>query len=151
MAQNGLWNLAGEKMLQDRGVLLKKEGDVVREYKAMHEEKFLSSWLREDVDGIEEGRTERKRLERRKVGVVRRMVEREEEKTVVVKRRCDNLVVGDAVEEFSHVEDSDGCGISWDDLLCDRCDLSWWVPEVSSSALVGTDVLDSSSSLVVMS
>ena len=26
----------------------------VREYKAMHEEMFLSSWLREDVEGTEE-------------------------------------------------------------------------------------------------
>ena len=33
----GLWNLAREKMLQDRGALPKEEGDIVREYKAMHE------------------------------------------------------------------------------------------------------------------
>ena len=44
------------KMLQDRGALPKEEGDVVREYKAMHEENFLSSWLRKDVDGKEERR-----------------------------------------------------------------------------------------------
>ena len=37
MAQKGLWNLVREKMLQDRGALPKEEGDVVREYKAMHE------------------------------------------------------------------------------------------------------------------
>ena len=35
-------------MLQDRGTLPKKEGDVIREYKAMHEDNSLSSWLRED-------------------------------------------------------------------------------------------------------
>ena len=46
MAQKGLWNLAREKMLQDRGALL-EEGDIVREYKAMHEENYLGSWLRE--------------------------------------------------------------------------------------------------------
>ena len=45
MAQKGLWNLAREKMLQDRGALL-EEGDIVREYKAMHEENYLGSWLR---------------------------------------------------------------------------------------------------------
>ena len=44
MAQKGLWNLAREKMLQDRGALPKEEGHVVREYKAMHEENFLGSW-----------------------------------------------------------------------------------------------------------
>ena len=33
-------------MLQDRGALPKEEGDVVREYKAVHAENFLSSWLR---------------------------------------------------------------------------------------------------------
>ena len=37
-------------MLQDRGVLPREEGDMVREYKAMHEDNFLSSWLGEDVD-----------------------------------------------------------------------------------------------------
>ena len=46
----GLWNLAREKMLQDRGALPKEEGDIVRQYKAMHEEKFMSSRPREDVD-----------------------------------------------------------------------------------------------------
>ena len=46
-------------MLQDRGVLPKEEGDVVSE-KAMHEETFQSSWLRE-----EEGKEERRRRTRR--------------------------------------------------------------------------------------
>ena len=48
MAQNGLWNLVGEKVLRRRGALPKEEGDVIREYKAMHEANFLSSSLRED-------------------------------------------------------------------------------------------------------
>ena len=56
MAQKGLWNLAREKMLQDRGALPKEEGDSVREYKAMHEENFVSSWLREGVEDKEERR-----------------------------------------------------------------------------------------------
>ena len=30
MEQKGLWNLAREKMLQDRGALPKEEGDVLR-------------------------------------------------------------------------------------------------------------------------
>ena len=36
---------------EDRGALPKEEGDLIRECKAMHEEDFLSSWLREDVEG----------------------------------------------------------------------------------------------------
>ena len=44
MEQRGLWNLAKGKILRERG----EEGDAVREYKAMHEENFWSSWLRED-------------------------------------------------------------------------------------------------------
>ena len=43
-------------MLQDRPALLREEGDVPREYKAMHEENFPSSWLRENVEGKEERR-----------------------------------------------------------------------------------------------
>ena len=35
MAQKGLWNLAGEKALQDRGALPEEEGDAAREYKAL--------------------------------------------------------------------------------------------------------------------
>ena len=47
------------RMLENRGVLHKEEGDLVREHKAMHEENLLGSWLREDV--------ERKAEEREKV------------------------------------------------------------------------------------
>ena len=28
----------------------KEDGDLLREYKAMHEENFLNSWLREDTE-----------------------------------------------------------------------------------------------------
>ena len=38
-------------MLEDRGGLPKEEGDSIREYKAVHEENFLSSWLRDDTEG----------------------------------------------------------------------------------------------------
>ena len=50
------------KRLQDRGALPREEGDVIREYNAMHEENFLSSWLREDLIGEEERRKEDKRI-----------------------------------------------------------------------------------------
>ena len=42
MAQKGLWNLAKEKTMKERGELSNEEGDVAREYKAMHEEDFWS-------------------------------------------------------------------------------------------------------------
>ena len=44
MAQKGLWNL---------GAMPKEEGDVIREYNAMHEENF---WLRDDLVEKEERR-----------------------------------------------------------------------------------------------
>ena len=34
MAQKGLWNVARERMLRNRGALREEEGDTVREYKA---------------------------------------------------------------------------------------------------------------------
>ena len=46
-------------MLEERGAWPKEDGDSLRQYQAMQEENFLSSWLRGDVDGEEE---ERKRL-----------------------------------------------------------------------------------------
>ena len=36
-------------MLEDRGALPTEKGQL-REHKAIHEEKLLSSWLREDVE-----------------------------------------------------------------------------------------------------
>ena len=83
MAQKGLWNVTREEMLQDRVALPQEEGDFARKYKAMHEDNFFSSWLREDVEGIEEVRQEESRSGKREV-------EREEEKSVVVKRPCVN-------------------------------------------------------------
>ena len=49
------------EIMWERGALPKEEGDAIRDYKAMHEEKFLSGWLRED--GREKER--KKRMERR--------------------------------------------------------------------------------------
>ena len=40
VAQKGLWNLAREKRLQERGAMPEEEGDVIREYTAMHETNF---------------------------------------------------------------------------------------------------------------
>ena len=54
MAQKGLWNITTMRILEDRGALPKEDGDLLRGFQAMHEEHFLSSWLREDVEGKEE-------------------------------------------------------------------------------------------------
>ena len=35
--KKGDWNIAKKRMLEDRGALLKEEGDLVKEYKAMHD------------------------------------------------------------------------------------------------------------------
>ena len=45
------WNIDKKRMLEDRG-LPKHEGDLIRECKAVHEENFLSSWLRDDTKGV---------------------------------------------------------------------------------------------------
>ena len=99
MAQKGSRNLAREKGLQDRGAFPRENGDVFREYNAMHEDNFLSSWLREDLEGKEERR--KKVIERVREGE-RKTVTREEEReregekeendTVSAKRRCVGFV-----------------------------------------------------------
>ena len=59
MGQKGLWDFDRDKLLQDRGALPEEDGDIVREYKAMHQEHFPCCWPREDVKGTEERRKNR--------------------------------------------------------------------------------------------
>ena len=61
MAQKGLCNLARTKALQDRGALLREEGDTIREFHATHEVNFPSSWLRKSGKGKTKREMERKR------------------------------------------------------------------------------------------
>ena len=82
-----LWNLAREQR-RERGELLKEEGDTVRENKAMHEEKFLSSWLREDGGGKKKGWQKRRRKKKKRVKREKREEEKEDNETGTVKRRC---------------------------------------------------------------
>ena len=64
IAKKGLWNVARERMLRNSRALPKdEEGDIVTEYKGMHEDNFQSSWLREDVESILE---RRKDIEKKK-------------------------------------------------------------------------------------
>ena len=113
-----MWNFAKEKILRERGELPKEEGDAVREYKAMHEENFLSSRLWEDVRGKKERtakvseKNEEERCEKRK-----REVEKEENKTERVNRRWGVLASVKAFEIFSTGRDLESCGgLSWGDL-----------------------------------
>ena len=60
-----------EKIFQEIVATRNEEGDVIREYSAMNEENFLSSWLREDLVEKEERRKkvkERVREEEEKRG-----------------------------------------------------------------------------------
>ena len=94
MAQKGLWNLAREKTLQDRGALSKEEGDVVREYKARREEHFLGSLLKEVGEDKKEVVLEADRETEIEVSKKRpREEEKEENETVMVKRRRINYVI----------------------------------------------------------
>ena len=98
MAQKGPWNLARDTMLQDRSALPKEGSDVIREYKAMHEENFLSSWLREDVEGTAERKKKVDKETREEVSRKRkREGEKGEDETVAVERRCINPV---SAEDF---------------------------------------------------
>ena len=80
MAQEGLWNIAKKKrMFEDRGALPREDGDLPREYQATHEENFLSTWLREGVEGQEMERREAEQgsQKKRKEKVEKREVEEE--------------------------------------------------------------------------
>ena len=47
VAQKDLCHIATKRILEHGGVLPKEEGNIMRDYGAMHEESFLSGWLRE--------------------------------------------------------------------------------------------------------
>ena len=86
-------------MLQDRGELPKEEGDVIREYKSMHEEHVLSRWLGEDGREKEErimkiGKEIKEEMGKKR----RREEEKEEDETGSVKRRWDGSFSVEAFE-----------------------------------------------------
>ena len=93
MEQKGLWNLAKEKTMKERGELPnEEEGDVVREYEAMHEEDFWSSWLYEDEKSKEERKAEVEGKGEEEGEKRKREEEKEENETGTVKRRCEGFV-----------------------------------------------------------
>ena len=89
MAQKSLWNLAREK-LQDRGALSKEEGDVVGGYYAMHEENFLSSWLKEDLVCKEERRKDDKKIR----GEVRKKGEEKRRRKETMRKKRTTVILG---------------------------------------------------------
>ena len=111
LTQKGLWNLARKSVLEDRGALPEEEGDVIREYKAMHEEHFSSSWSREDGREKDEkmvkvsNENEEERDEKR-----RREGEKGENETLTVKRRCEGVVSVEDFEIFSQGGGLESCG-----------------------------------------
>ena len=98
MAQKGLWNLAKEKIMKERGELPYEEGDVVRECQAVNEENFWSTWLWEDERGKEERTAKAEKNEEEKGEKRKREVEKEENEPETVKRRCEGFVSVEAYE-----------------------------------------------------
>ena len=68
--------MAKKRMLQDRGALPEEDGNKLRDNKARHDKNFLSSWLRQNVEGVqaemkrlkEEGKQEEKSGKRERGG-----------------------------------------------------------------------------------
>ena len=80
--------------MKERGELPNEGGDVVREYKAMHEEDFWSSWLR--VDEKSKGRKKKLKLwekEEKRVKSGKEKRRKKENETATVRRRCEGLGV----------------------------------------------------------
>ena len=125
MAQQGLWSRE-EPSFANRGALPREEGDATREHKAMHEENFLCSWLREDV----KSKTKEDKEVRKDVGKKgKRGRERKEDETVV-KRKCVNTGQVEAFDIFNQGEISE----------CDSECGSVVVLVKWSSALVSNDI-----------
>ena len=88
------------------------------EYKAMHEEKFLSSWLREDERGKAERMAKAEKNEEESGERRKGEEEKEENETVTVRRRCEGFVSVDASQIFGQGRDLESCGdLSWEDPL----------------------------------
>ena len=118
MAEKRAKNFAKKRCLEDRGALPEEDGNQLRECRAMHEENFLSSWPREDV---EERKAEMERLneeaKQEKSKSERIEVEREGER-VEIKRMCLNRVFSGFFENFSPMTEWRVMVIPWVLLVC---------------------------------
>ena len=140
--KKGLWDLARERLLQDRGALPKEEGCSVRGYKATQEEKFLSSCLRKWKIWKKRRKVNKEtREEVSRTGKKRRREGRVS--TLFPKMPLRNSVM----EKIRTVVGLRGVTVWVTPVVLSHC-----VSEVSSVVPVVTDVLGSpSSSVVVMS
>ena len=118
-----LWNLARNKALQDRGALPRR--DAITEYKAVHEENFLGSWLREDG----KSKTKEDKEIREDVGRRGKRVREKEEDETVVKRKRVNPVSVEDFDIFSQgeISECDSCGVNSD------CESGKWPSELGSN------------------
>ena len=102
------------KMLEDRGALQKEDGNQMREYQAMQEEKFLSSWMREGVKGR---KAEMERLNEEAKHKVSKSEKREvwtEGERVDIKRMCLNRMSSGFFEDVSPMTERDShWGTPW--------------------------------------
>ena len=99
-AQKGLWNLAGEKILGERGALPKEEGDAIGDHKSMNDfffEQLVKKNGREKEERmmIVSNENEEERGEK-----CRREGKKDENGTVTAKRRCEGFVSVEAFESF---------------------------------------------------
>ena len=72
----------------------------MRNLRSSTKEFFLGNWLKEDLEGIEKRKETEKKFREEESRCVKREVEREEEKTVVVKRRCVTPLSSDVLRNF---------------------------------------------------
>ena len=122
-------------MLEDRGVLPEEGGNQLQEYRAMREETFLSSWLREDVEGE---KAEMERLKEEAQGEESKRGKRElegERRRVESKRRCLDRVSGEVLEDFRPISEVESGGISFGLSVCVP-DVPVSVPDVTVSFLL---------------
>ena len=126
----------------------KEEVDVVREHKGMHEDNFLSSWLREVGEDKKEREMEVDRETKEEVSKTRtREEEKEENETVIGKKVCQSCFDW-GLWHFSQGEDSESWGNSWGDLWDESCGLSDCDSVTWTGVLVVIDVPVSPSSAV---
>ena len=102
----------------------KEEGDIIREYKAMHGENFLNSWLREEGKDREVRIMETDKESEEEASKKRTREEEKEENETVSAKRCVGSVSAETFDIFSQGAYSESCGgFSWGDLLKDPDDL----------------------------
>ena len=129
--KKGLWILAKKRMLEDRGCLPRKDGDVLRE------ENFLGSWLREDEEGKEKER-ERENVNKAAKEEERKRVKREvegERERVETKRICLDRVSSKVFEVLCPNSEVESVGNSWVHRCVSTCGAADFLSRKSEASL----------------